>query len=115
MEYSMFHCLGTDGCKGYRPVIRSIIPLFFLAYWTNVCFFQCNVPEERDFVKMTFRTGEISSAQSLSTNGGISSGPLALFILSSDNNWHIPSTKNAMSGISGMESSVFESKLGIFV
>jgi len=71
-----------------------------------------SVPEERNFVKMTFRTGEISSAQCLSANSGISSGPLALFASSSDNNWCMPSTKNVMSG---MESSVFESKLGIFV
>jgi len=76
--------------------------------------FSGNMPEERYFVKMTLRTGEISSAQCLNTNGRISSGPLALFISSSDNNWHMPSTENVISGTSGMESSAFGSKLGIF-
>ena len=110
----MFHCLVTNGCKGYRPVSRSIIPPSFLEYWTNVCCFQSdgNMPEERDFVKkMMLRTGEIFLAQCLSTNGGISSGSLALFVSSSDNNWHMPSTENAMPGISGM--SLWY--LGIFV
>ena len=80
-------------------------------------FFQSDgsVPEESDFVKMTFRTGEISSTQCLSTNSGISSGPLALFASSSDNNWHMPSTQNVISLMSGMESSAVGSKLGIFV
>ena len=47
---------------------------------------------------MICSTGEISSAHSLSTNGGISSGPFALFASSSNNSCRIPSTENVISG-----------------
>ena len=79
-----------------------------------LAFFQSDgkTPEERDFVKIICSTGEISSAHSLSTNGGILSGPCALFASSSNTSCHIPSTENVISGKLGNESSA--SRVGTF-
>ena len=43
-------------------------------------------PEDSDFVKMTCKIGEISTANCLRMNDGISPGPLALFVSRLDNN-----------------------------
>lgn len=58
---------------------------------------------DRDFVKMTIRTGETSSAYCLSTNGRISSRPLVLLVLRPHNNCRISSTENVMYNIFGKD------------
>ena len=69
------------------------------------CLSDGNMPIERDLVKMTFSTHEISSAQCFNMSEGTPSGPLALLVSRSDNNFIIPFSEKLISGILGIVSS----------
>ena len=76
----MLHRLANDACQGDGPIIGRVAFIPFLKIGLTFALVQSdgNLPVASDFSNISWMTGAISTLNSLSTIGPISSGPAAL-------------------------------------